>query len=64
MKECNFCSSENTSNGIRKFEGISKTKLGDWYYIYAKDYRGINVYIGNVKYCPMCGRKLEEELND
>ena len=56
-EECEYCSKDNTEDNLRCDDGIIIDKNKE-VYIFAEHCRNERVRITNVKYCPMCGKKL------
>ncbi len=53
---CEYCDKNNTPRDLRGEDGIVQEN-GECY-IYIEHFRNEVLTIDDVKYCPMCGRKL------
>jgi len=53
--QCDYCFN-NTEEILRGDDGVVESD--GTFYIYAEHFRNEYIRIDNIKYCPMCGRKL------
>lgn len=54
--DCEYCEKVNDEDVLQGTDGV--IKKNDEYMIYIEHFRGEGDYITDIKYCPMCGRKL------